>query len=135
MALKLANLELFDPADIKVLEAAGIATADDLVLQASGREQRNLLALRSGVSSAALLKLARMADLLRIAGINEAHTQLLDSLNVGSVAELKRQDASLLTKALRRKNVELTLVRSVPPESIVARWISDANSLPLVLEL
>jgi len=47
---------------------------------------------------------------------------------------LTQQDATALIKAMRRKNVELTLVRSVPPESTVGRWIGDAKALPTVFE-
>jgi hypothetical protein len=67
---------------------------------------------------------------MRIAGINEPHTLLLDALNIRSVADLAAQDATALIKAMRRKNVEILVVRGMPPESTVARWISDAKALP-----
>jgi hypothetical protein len=134
MAFKLANLETISPSEIEMLRSVGVATADDLIEHAAGRMERRDLALRSGVIEATLLRLVRMADLMRILGINEAHTQLLAALDVGSAADLSRQDSALLIKAMRRKNVELTLVRSVPPESNVAKWISDAKALPLVVE-
>jgi hypothetical protein len=63
----------------------------------------------------------------------EPHALLLEAVGAGNVRLLREQDASLLVKALRRKNVELQLVRSVPPESTIARWVADANALPLVL--
>jgi len=134
MAFKLANLESLAPADLAALERSGVATTDDLLRHAAERVARGDLAGRSGVSDTTLLRLIRMADLMRIAGINEAHTQLLDALGVGSVCELRQQDATALIKAMRRKNVELTLVRSVPPESTVGRWIGDAKALPPVFE-
>ena len=134
MAFKLANLESFAPADIAALERSGVATTDDVLQHAAGRDARGDLAARSGVSEATLLRLVRMADLMRISGTNEAHTQLLDALGVASVCDLRQQDATVLIKAMRRKNVELTLVRSVPPESTVARWIGDAKALPLIFE-
>lgn len=134
MAFKLAYLESFAPEDIAALERSGITTTDDVLQHAAGRDARGDLAARSAVSETTLLRLIRMADLMRISGINEAHTQLLDALAAGSVSELGRQDSALLIKAMRRKNVELTLVRSVPPESTVARWISDAKALPPIID-
>ena len=134
MALKLSNLESFDPSEIEKLRSCGISTTDDVVRQAASRESRRRLAKHAGVAEASLLRLARAADLLRIAGINEAHTRLLDALGAGCVEDLRLQDAAVLIKAMRRKNVELTLVRSVPPESNLARWIADANAVPIVLE-
>ena len=134
MSFKLANLESITPAEIEMLQLAGVATTDELVQHAAGRVARRNLAVRSGVIEATLLRLVRMADLMRIPGINEAHTQLLAALDVGSVADLSGKDSALLIKAMRRKNVELTLVRSVPPESNVAKWISVAKALPLIVE-
>lgn len=134
MAFKLANLESFAPADIAALERSGVVTTDDVLQQAAGRAGRRTLGERSGVAEMTLIRLIRLADLMRISGINEAHTQLLDALAAGSVSELGRHDSALLIKAMRRKNVELTLVRSVPPESTVARWISDAKALPPIIE-
>lgn len=134
MALKLTNLESFDPGEIEKLGSCGIFTIDDVARRAASREERRRLAEQVGVAEASLLRLARTADLMRIAGINEAHTQLLDALGVGCVKDLRLQDAATLIKAMRRKNVELTLVRSVPPESNLARWIADAHALPIVFE-
>jgi hypothetical protein len=134
MSFKLVNLESVSAAEIEMLRLAGVVTTGDLIRHAAGRVERCNLAERSGVAEETLLRLVRAADLMRIVGINEAHTQLLDALDAGSVGDLRRQDAALLIKAMRRKNVELTLVRSVPPESNVARWISDARALPLILE-
>jgi hypothetical protein len=91
--------------------------------------------MQAGVAEGSLLRLARTIDLMRISGIGEAHAQLLGALEIGCVEDLGHQEAAMLIKAMRRKNVELTLVRSVPPESNLARWIVDAKTLPIVLEI
>jgi hypothetical protein len=134
MVFRLANLELFAPRDVEHLLSAGVATSADLLERAANREQREALASCCGVPPEALVRFVRMADLMRITGINEAHTQLLDAVGAGCIADLVARDAPTLIKAMRRKNVELTLVRSVPPESTLARWIADARLLPIVLE-
>ena len=134
MALKLANLETLAPDNVKRLEVLGISNTDDLLLQSSTKKQREALAARSGLDDSVVLRLARIADLARIVGLIEPHVLLLDPLGVTCVRLLAEQDPSLLVKALRRKNVELQLVRSVPPESTVARWIADAKALPGMLD-
>jgi hypothetical protein len=134
MVLKLANFESLAPNDIGRLEVQGIVDTDGFLLQASSRELRRQLSARSGLDETLVARLARAADLARILGLIEPHVLLLEALGVGNVRTLRAQDPALLVKALRRKNVELTLVRSVPPESIIARWVSDASALPLILE-
>ena len=133
MGVKLAYLELFDAADVERLEVAGIKTSDDLLARAAARDPRAALVARTGVAEATLMRLLRMSDLMRVAGINEPLTQLLDVMGVGTVDALARQDAAVLIKQMRRKNVEILVVRGMPPESTVARWIVDAKALPVVI--
>ena len=134
MALKLANLETLAPGDAGRLEALGILNTDDFLLHASIKEKREELAARSGLDEAVVLKLARLSDLARIVGLIEPHVHLLEALGIASARTLAGQDPAQLVKALRRKNVELQLVRSVPPESIIARWVADARLLPNILD-
>jgi len=128
--VKIANLESITPDETARLEAANVGTTDDLLGRAATAETLAGLAARTGMAPQVIARLFRMADLMRIAGINEPHTLLLDALNIRSAAELAAQDATALIKAMRRKNVEILVVRGVPPESTVARWISDAKALP-----
>jgi hypothetical protein len=134
MVLKLANLESLASGDIGRLEAEGLTDTDNLLLRASTRDKRRQLADHLGLDDVLISRLARMADLARIVGLIEPHVLLLEALGVSSVRMLRKQNPGLLVKALRRRNVELTLVRSVPPESTIARWVADAQALPLVLE-
>ena len=134
MPVKLTNLETVSSDVAQKLEAIGLVTTDDYLPQAATPILRRRFADLAGLDDAAALRLARLADLCRITGLIEPHTVLLDAVGAGNVRLLRDHDASLLVKALRRKNVELQLVRSVPPESTIARWVTDANSLPLVFE-
>jgi hypothetical protein len=131
MAIKLVNLESLMPDDAAKLAAQGILDSDELLRQVCDRTLRQRLAQE--VSETVLLRLARIGDFARIVGVVEAHVSLLEALGILSMAELRSQDPTELVKALRRKNVELTLVRSVPPESTIGRWIADAKALPDVL--
>jgi hypothetical protein len=131
--LKIAHLETVDAETIDKLIAAGIQTTEDLLERAATPELRIALAATTGMDGTLVLRLARMADRMRVSGIGELVTQLFDALGVDTAARLAQQDAPLLIKQMRRKNVEILVVRGMPPESTVARWITDAKALPPVL--
>ncbi len=132
--MKLANLESVDAEIIEKLDATGIRSSEDLLDRAATAELRGALAARTGIDSELLLRLARMSDRMRISGIAEPITQLFDSLGIESAAALAQQDAAVLIKQMRRKNVDILVVRGMPPESTVARWIEDAKKLAPVLK-
>lgn len=132
MGFNVSNLESIDPAHIAKLQEAGVEDMDEVLRQAGGKDARAAFAARTGLPDLVLVRLVRMADLMRIAGVNEAHTQLLEALGVETASGLAARDAAVLVKELRRKNVELTLVRVIPPESTIARWVFAARTLPVV---
>ena len=132
--MKLANLESVDAEIIEKLDATGIRSSEDLLDRAATAELRGALAARTGIDSELLLRLARMSDRMRISGIAEPITQLFDALGIELAAALAQQDAAVLIKQMRRKNVEILVVRGMPPESTVARWIEDAKKLAPVLK-
>ncbi len=129
MGVKIAYLESISPDEIAALEDAGARSTDDLLGRLADPAVRDAFEARTGIAPDTLQRLGGMADLMRITGIAEPHTLLLDALNIGSVAALAGQDATALIKAMRRKNVEILVVRGMPPESTVARWINDAKAL------
>jgi hypothetical protein len=132
--VKLATLESVEAEIIEKLDATGIRSSEDLLDRAATAELRGALAARTGIDSELLLRLARMSDRMRISGIAEPITQLFDALGIESAAALAQQDAAVLIKQMRRKNVDILVVRGMPPESTVARWIEDAKKLPPVLK-
>ena len=134
MPVQLANLESVDGAAIKKLAGAGIASTTDLLDRAGRVEDRAGLAARAGMAREAFDRLLAMADLMRVSGISEPHAQLLAVLETPTAAALAAREAPVLIKQMRRKNVELLLARSMPPESTVARWIDDARKLPPIAD-
>jgi hypothetical protein len=130
MGTKLVNLETLDPTDLQKLETAGIVHTDELFARAAGKTGRAALAAQTGVAVPVIHTLVCAADLMRIAGIAEPHTLLLAALEIPTATALSSCEASVLIKQMRRKNVEILVVRGMPPESTVARWIEDAKKLP-----
>ncbi|HEY1707179.1 MAG TPA: DUF4332 domain-containing protein [Rhizomicrobium sp.] len=130
MGTKLVNLETLDPADLQKLETAGISHTDELFARAAGKAERVVLAGRTGIALPVLDQFVGVADLMRIAGIGEPHALLLAALEIPTAAALSACEAAVLIKQMRRKNVEILVVRGMPPESTVARWVEDARKLP-----
>ena len=130
MPAQLANLESFDSTDIEKLIRARFMTTTDLVERVPGLADREVLSATTGVERGALERLFAMADLMRVSGIGEPHAQLLAALETPTATVLATREAPILIKQMRRKNVEILVVRGMPPESTVARWIDDARKLP-----
>ena len=134
MPAQLANLESVDRAAVEKLAAAGIVSTADLLDSVAGRSDRAALVAEAGMEQVAFDRLLAMADLMRVSGISEPHAQLLAVLDTPTAGALAAREAPILIKQMRRKNVELLLARSMPPESTVARWIEDARKLPPIAD-
>jgi hypothetical protein len=135
MGTKLVYLETLDPADRQKLEAAGSVHTDGLFARGAGKAERTTLAAQTGVAVPVLDAFVCAADLMRIAGVAEPHALLLAALEIPTAATLSACEAPVLIKQMRRKNVEILVVRGMPPESMVARWIEDARKLPGGVEI
>jgi predicted flap endonuclease-1-like 5' DNA nuclease len=72
-----------------------------------------------------------MADKMRIKGIGEEYADLLHAAGVDTVKELKYRNPCNLAKAMASANAKRKLVRLLPSEKTIGRWIEDAKKLPL----
>ncbi|MGI9294580.1 MAG: DUF4332 domain-containing protein, partial [Pseudomonadales bacterium] len=80
-----------------------------------------------------LLKWANMADLMRISGVGEEYSELLEAAGVDTVKELRNRNAENLTAAMAATNEQKKLVRSVPSAAQVTKWVEQAKTLdPLI---
>jgi hypothetical protein len=66
-----------------------------------------------------------MADLMRISGVGEEYSELLEAAGVDTVKELKHRNAENLAETLREVNEVKKLTRQVPAANQVARWIAQ----------
>jgi predicted flap endonuclease-1-like 5' DNA nuclease len=129
MGFNLADLERVGPDAAEKLALAGIRNTDELYARRADAAALAALAARTGIDVGKIREWSAMSDLCRIRGINEGLSQLLEALGIDSVRKLAEQDAAVLVKQMRRKNVEIYAVRGVGPESTMARWIEDAKAL------
>ena len=74
-----------------------------------------------------------MADLMRIKGVGEEYSELLEAAGVDTVKELRHRNAANLTKAMAEANGKRKMVRLLPSLSAVTKWVEQAKTLPPVM--
>jgi len=129
MAYKIDEIEGIGPAYAEKLSAAEIKSTDDLLEKCGSAKGRNAVAEATGLSTRQLLKWANMADLMRISGVGEEYSELLEAAGVDTVKELKHRNAGNLADKMKEVNETKKLTRQVPAAGQVEKWIEQAGSL------
>ena len=114
--------------------AAGIKDTDTLLAACATAKQRAALAEKAAVSPKRLLKWANMADLYRINGVGSEYAELLEEAGVDTVPELAQRNAANLAQAMAEANEKKKLTRRVPTTAEVTKWVTQAKTLPRVLQ-
>lgn len=125
----IAKIEGIGPVFTAKLAAVGITTTRGLLDRARDPKARAALAAESGIEETRILKWANMADLMRVKGIGEEFSELLEAAGVDTVKELKTRKAETLAAKIAEVNAARKLVRAVPSQKLVARWIDGAKTL------
>lgn len=133
MSYPIIDIEGIGAVFAEKLKGAGITTTDALLEKAKSPKGRKELASASGIDESRILKWANMADLMRIKGVGEEYSELLEAAGVDTVKELKTRVPANLTKAMADVNAHKKLVRALPTESMVAKWVAQAKDLPAIL--
>jgi len=131
MSYPITDIEGIGPSIAERLKAARIRTTSRLLEAAKNPRGRKALADKTGVESSRILKWANMADMMRIKGIGEEYSELLEAAGVDTVRELKHRNPANLAKAMAEANTRRRLVRLLPSEKAITKWISQAKSLPM----
>nr|WP_321982393.1 DUF4332 domain-containing protein [uncultured Cohaesibacter sp.] len=126
----IAKIEGIGPAYTEKLKAVGITNTNAYLEKAKDAAGRKALEEETGIDHARILKWANMADLMRIKGVGEEYSELLEAAGVDTVKELRNRNAVNLTAAMKDANVEKKLVRQVPALANVERWVAEAKQLP-----
>jgi hypothetical protein len=113
------------------LKSVGIRTTGKLLDAARNPRGRKTLAEETGCDEKKILCWANMADKMRIKGVGEEYAELLHAAGVDTVKDLKYRNPGNLAKALAAANAKRKLVRLLPSEKAVVRWIEHAKKLPL----
>lgn len=118
---------------VDALKAIHIRQSVALLEHAKSPTDRKQLSDRIGIPERTILDFANAADLMRIKGIGRDHVALLRAVEVYTVRDLRNRNAGNLFHAMASANVANAVVRFLPAESFVRRWIEQAKVLPLVI--
>lgn len=127
---KIEDIEGIGPVKGEKLRAAGVTTVAKLLELGAKKSGRKSLAEQTGIDVKVILKFVNMADLFRIKGVGEEYSELLEAAGVDTVVELSKRNAANLAAKMKEVNDEKKLVRSVPSESMVEKWVDQAKELP-----
>lgn len=133
MSYPIAEIEGIGPVYAGKLEAAGIKTTGALLKRAASPKGRKELSSESGLEESQILKWANMADLMRVKGVGEEYSELLEAAGVDTVKELRNRRADNLHAKMVEVNAEKKLVRVLPGLSNVERWVAHAKELDPVM--
>jgi predicted flap endonuclease-1-like 5' DNA nuclease len=111
------------------LQEVGVGTTEQLLEKAGSSAGRKQLADEIGASASQLLTWVNEADLMRVPGIAEGFSQLLEAAGVDTVKELATRNAENLTAKIADVNEQLNLAGRVPNQDQVAAWIAAAKDL------
>jgi predicted flap endonuclease-1-like 5' DNA nuclease len=115
------------------LRKAKVRTTEALLKAGATRKGRKDLAEAAGLTEDQLLEWVNRADLMRVRGVGEEYSDLLEAAGVDTVKELRRRNAANLLAAMVDVNTKRRLVRRLPTQSMVERWIAHAKELDPVV--
>jgi predicted flap endonuclease-1-like 5' DNA nuclease len=127
----IADLTAIEPDAAATLKKAGIRTTARLLESAKDAKGRRKLAEKTGLPEKNILCWANLSDRMRIKGVGEDYANLLQAAGVDTVKELKYRNPERLAKAMAEANTKRKLVRVLPSDRAVVRWIENAKKLQL----
>ena len=133
MSYPITDIGGIDDEAAKALRAVGIRSTEKLLAAARTVKGRKELAEKTSIDEKRWLRWANHADRMRIKGVSKEYAELLHHAGVETVRDLKYRNPSNLAKALTDANKKRKVVRLLPSEKVVGRWIEHAKSLPLMI--
>ena len=128
MSYPIIDIGGIDGEAAKTLKSVGIRSTDRLLEAARTVKGRKDLAGKTTIDEKQWLCWANQADRMRVRGISKEYSELLHHAGVDTVKELKYRN---LAKAMAEANKKRKLVRFLPSEKVVERWIEHAKKLPI----
>ena len=131
MSYPITDIDGIDGEAATTLKSAGIRSTERLLDAARTVKRRKTLAEKTGFDEKQLLCWANVADRMRIKGISKEYAELLQAAGVDTVKELKYRNPANLATAMADANKKRKMVRLLPSEKVMSRWIESAKKLPL----
>lgn len=130
MSYPITAIEDIGAEEAEALKSVGIRTTEKLLEAAKSPKGRRLLSARTELNEKRLLHWANVADKLRIRGMGKEYAGLLCEVGVETVKELQYRNPARLAKSMAEANKRRKLVRFLPSEKLVRRWVEHARRLP-----
>lgn len=130
---KLTTIEGIGTSGAAKLAKAKVGSTATLLARGATAAGRKELSKASGVTEKRLLEWVNRADLMRIKGVGEEYSDLLEAAGVDTVPELAKRKPANLAAAMAELNAKKKLVRQLPTEARVADWVAQAKKLPKVV--
>jgi predicted flap endonuclease-1-like 5' DNA nuclease len=115
------------------LRKARVRTTEALLKRGATRKGRRQLAEDVAISEKLILEWVNRADLMRVKGVGEEYSDLLEAAGVDTIKELRRRNPGNLLSAMVEVNTKKRLVRRLPTELMVTRWVDNARVLEPVV--
>ena len=130
MSYSISAIEDIGADEAEALKSVGIRTTEKLLEAAKSPKGRKLLAAQTELNEKRLLRWANIADKLRIRGMGREYAGLLCEVGVDTVKELRYRNPARLAKSMAEANKRRKLVRFLPSEKLITRWVEHARRLP-----
>jgi Domain of unknown function (DUF4332) len=111
------------------LKSEGIRTTIGFLRAAKTPKQRLRIAKKIGTDAKRVLDWATACDRMRVKGVGADYAQLLGAAGVRTVNDLQYRNPRHLVGKMQDAN-KGKLVRVLPKEKTVERWIESAKKLP-----
>ncbi len=129
MRYTIEKIEGIGPAYGKKLRDIGIRTTATLLEKGATPSGRKSVAKESGIDPDYILKWVNMCDLMRISGVGEEYSELLEAAGVDTVKELRNRNPDNLAKMIAEANEKRKLVRQVPGPKHCHKWVAEAKTM------
>ena len=129
----ITDIEGIGPKYGEALSKVGISSVEQLLEQCATAEARTKCVEATGLNEKSLERWVKMSDFFRLTGVEGNEAELLEVSGYNNMAELAGATASDVLSKLQATNAEKSLAPSVPEESVIESWISEAKTLPAKL--
>jgi predicted flap endonuclease-1-like 5' DNA nuclease len=130
MMARILDIEGIGKKYAKKLHDLGVRSTFRLLEIGCTKQGREDLAEHTGISEKLILEWVNLADLMRIKGIAEEYSDLLEEAGVDTIKELRKRVPENLFNTMIKTNQEKKLVRRLPSCDQVESWINQAKKLP-----
>lgn len=131
MTYPISHIEGLNEEALEKLRSIGLRTTERFLEAAKDAKGRKHLSEITGIETSCLLECANACDHMRIKGVGKGYRALLREVGVSTVRELQLRNPATLAKKMAEANKKRKLVRFLPPEKAVQRWVEQAKKLSI----